>query len=162
MNRQVAELAEQLRDPSVQERRQAAEALARRPAEAGPAQDSLLAALDDGDLLVRSHAALALGRMQPPAVEQMMATLDHPFPGARHAAARRSVWSAGTAAPAVPKLVELLRSREDAVKYAARESLGRIGPAAVSSLLEEMRAGPPVARVAAAELSVRSAARRRH
>ena len=151
MSRPVAEVAEQLGESSVERRREAAETLARRPGEAGPAQDALLTALGDPDLLVRSHAAIALGRSRPPAIGLLIGTLNHADSGSRHGAALALALIGPPAAPAVPRLVQLLRAEVAAERYAAKEALGRIGPAAVPALLDELVAGPPAARAAAAD-----------
>jgi HEAT repeat protein len=150
--RPVAELAEQLREPFLERRREAAEALALRASEAGPARSQLLVALADPDLLIRSHAAMALGKIKPPVVGLLIEALNHPNAGARHGAAVALGLIGAPAAPAVPRLVEMLRAPEVAVQHGTKVALERIGPPAVPALLGELLEGPPAARATAAEV----------
>src|SRR5438874_1399768 len=148
MQPSVAELVEQLNSGVVADRRRAVAGLVRLGSEAGEAVGPLMAALADADYLVRSQAAIALGRIGPPAVEPLTAALADPGVSREAAEALGRVGPA--AAAAVPQLVRLLRA-DEAVSLAAAEALGKIGAASVPALLDELRDGPPLGRKRAAE-----------
>jgi len=99
-----------------------------------PAIPALLDALHDRDVRVSMSAAMVLGQVAPDSLTGLIATLDDSKTSARHAAMTGLTQIGFRTAPAVPKLVSLLRSSTDRAR--ARLALEAIGKPAVPSLIE--------------------------
>ncbi len=109
--------------------------------ECGPLAEPLLrqaiARLADPGLLVRVHAALALGkiRRRPEfSIPALLNALQDPKPSVRCAAAAAIGKFGPEAEVAVPKLMEMLRSPISLVRADAAAALGKIGPKAAAAL----------------------------
>lgn len=128
----------ELRDPSVEVRLNAAEALARMGEEARPAAVALVAACGDVDSEVRDWATAALEGMGPPSSDNLkplidLLHIDNPLV---------AYWAAtllgrleDAAADAVDALVKSMReSTATEVRQRSAWALGRIGPAAKAAI----------------------------
>jgi HEAT repeat protein len=151
----VPVLAELLRSDRVGARWKAAEMLGQMEKEAQPAVPALVQALHDDDAHVRFVAASALDALgytgsETIPVWQTMLSSDNPLP------AIRGLAHCGTAAaPAVPRLIELLQDRDSEIRWNAARTLGLIGPqakAAVPALISALKKDDdPLVREHAAE-----------
>ncbi|TWT58138.1 putative lyase [Thalassoglobus neptunius] len=117
----VTELAQNLQTGELDERRDAAYALAALGSDAEPALEALISGLGDKDQQVWTQSAMAIARIGP------------------------------RAEAAIPTLVENLDRYEDQVRYRAAWVLGQIGTAAVEPLIEVTRGYQDRARGAAAD-----------
>jgi HEAT repeat protein len=115
--------------------------------------DALAPLLRDEDETVRCQAAEALGKVGGP-VDILMPALDDPAAPVRAATARGLKALGRAAAPAVPRLVELLQDRDDAVRAAATDAVTAAGPLdqeTATKLAEGLESADNVVRAQAAE-----------
>ncbi|MEW4488881.1 HEAT repeat domain-containing protein [Thalassoglobus sp. JC818] len=117
----VAELSETLQTGELEERRDAAYALAALGPDAEPALEALISGLSDKDQQVWTQSAMAIARIGP------------------------------RAESAIPTLIENLDRYEDQVRYRAAWVLGQIGSKAVEPLIATTRGYQDRARGAAAD-----------
>jgi HEAT repeat protein len=132
---------------------QAAAALAEAGTRAAGLADALAPLLNDADETVRCQAAESLGRIGG-SLELLTPALDDPSAPVRAAAARGLKALGRDAAPAVPKLVELLQDRDEAVRAAATDAVAAAGPLDADSatkLAEGLTSEDNVVRAQAAE-----------
>jgi HEAT repeat protein len=123
----VTALQQALGDTLATIRCQAAVSLGRAGSVGSCAAETLAGLLLDSDEGVRCRAAEALGRVGGEA-GRLVAALDDPAANVRVAAARGLRSLGRAAAGAVPKLVELLRDRDQVIREAATEALAAAGP----------------------------------
>jgi len=139
----AAQFAAALRSESVQERRDAAMALARLGEGAAPALPALLTAVSDADEETRYYALLALGEAggkAPEVVPALSARLAANHSAAIRCAAAHALGRIGpAAAPAAPALAEMLRSHNERVRCTGATALAAIGEAAGDVLLAGLR-----------------------
>ena len=106
--------------------------------EAKIAVPALTALLKDKDSYLRLAATKALGQIGPeartaiPALVAVRGYMEVPIDAARRSETRQvGPWALGQIGPpAIPALVELLKDKDPAVRFAAAEGLGKIGPQA--------------------------------
>ncbi len=117
--------------PEPQVRSRAINAIQRMGKAAAPAGPDLVAALSDGDPLVRSAAARLIGDLAPDVVGAVPVLVGL-FPDREAMRAVGEFKQKG--APAVPDLIELLSHADAAVRRQAVRTLGRIGKSALAAL----------------------------
>lgn len=127
-----------LRDPAAtaEVRWTAAELLGKLGSAARPATADLVAALDDSDSHVRSVVATSLSTIEAPAAE-VVAPLAKSLDREATVAALRALSVFGPdAAPALPKLIEILndKSREPEIRWNAARTIGKMHAAAASAI----------------------------
>lgn len=122
--------------PEPEVRWRAADALGRMGKDARPAAKELVAALSDGDPLVRAVAVRAVGALAPD-VEGGVAGLLALFPDVEAIRAAARFGPAGAAA--VPSLLELLKHEDVGVRRQAVRALGKIGTPSLAALPELIR-----------------------
>ena len=122
--------------PEPAARWRAAEALGKMGPAGAASGPALVAVLDDPDPLVRGVAARTVGELTPdpgaavPVLVKLFPDVDAIRAAAKYKAA---------AGPAVPRLTELLRHDDPAVRWQAGRALGKIGEPALSALPELVR-----------------------
>lgn len=134
--RGMEELLRRLRDGSVAERRQAAEALAQRGEEARAAA-ALAKAAGDQDEAVRNWAGSALESLGPPhatALAELMELCGHADPNVRYWAVTLIGRLGAEASRATSLLANLLEGSALEVRQRAAWALGKIGPAALGAI----------------------------
>lgn len=121
-----------LEDPEWLVRKAAAQALARRGAEAQSAVIPLLKALSDSQWIIRESSAYALGAVSvnDPPVNELIAALEDPQWHVRKAAATALIGCGHAAAPAVAPLTRALQDPEWHVRKPAAQALAAVGPQA--------------------------------
>jgi HEAT repeat protein len=117
--------------PDARVRARAVNALDKMGKDAAPASGDLVAALADGDPLVRSATARVVGELAPD-VPGAIPALVVLFPDREAIRAVSQFKEAG--APAVPRLTELLDHADEAVRRQAVRTLGKIGGPALPAL----------------------------
>jgi RNA polymerase sigma factor (sigma-70 family) len=103
--------------------------------------DALLSALRDKDPSVRDTAVIALGQAGAPAVSPLLALVREKGE-VRQLAIQALGNMDSTAAPAVPILIEIVRSGDYTSRYYAVMALARLGPvakAAIPVLIDQLR-----------------------
>jgi HEAT repeat protein len=122
--------------PEPEARWRAADALGKIGKDATPAGPALVAALSDGDPLVRRVAARSLGELAPDVADAVPALVAL-FPDIE---AIRAVARFGPhAAPAVRPLLDHFANPDPAIRWQAARAVGKIGPPAVSAVPELAR-----------------------
>jgi len=127
----VAEYAEGLADPSVAVRREAAAALEKLGPRAAGALLPLLAALRDDDMLVRTHAIVALGRLGTISYRPLTDALQSANVLVRRGAAGALALQMPDAAAAAPLLMTALDDPDEGVRANAGRGLAALGTRAV-------------------------------
>jgi hypothetical protein len=84
--------------------------------------------------------AEALGRIGPPAIPQLIASLQSADPEVRLISAQVLARMGSDAKEAVPHLIPLLKDPDERIRKAAARTLGRIGPEAAAAVPELMEA----------------------
>lgn len=149
----VENLRRALSDDLAAVRAAAAAALGRAGAAAAYTADTLAGRLADADETVRCRAAEALGAVGA-GPELLAPALDDPAAPVRAAAALGLKCLGRRAAPAVPRLIELLQDRDDAVRAAAGEAVKGAGPldnGATTKLADGLSSPDTTVRAQAAE-----------
>jgi HEAT repeat protein len=113
-----------------------ADALGKIGKDAASAGPELIAALADTDPLVRGVAARSVAAVTPDAAEAVPALMKL-FPDVDAIRAVSRYGKAG--APAVPRLIELLKHDDSVVRWQSARALGKIGEPAVPAVPELMR-----------------------
>jgi HEAT repeat protein len=130
-------LAELLRDPRVDIRRSAADALIDLAPDTASIQPALRLALRDNDSRVAGDAARALGALKQrasPSVPALVKTLTHEDPYVRVYVAEALASIGPKSAVATNDLARALSDPAPGVRWAASEALASIGPAAQSAV----------------------------
>jgi len=127
----VSEWIEALADPSTAVRREAAAALEELGPKAAGALLPLLAALRDDDMLVRTHAIVALGRLGAISTRPLTDALQSANVLTRRGAAGALALQMPVAASAAPLLVAALDDPDEGVRANAGRGLAALGTTAV-------------------------------
>ena len=127
----VSEWAEALGDPSAAVRREAAAALEQLGPKAAGALLPLLAALRDDDMMVRTHAVVALGRLGSISTRPLTDALHSANVLTRRGAAGALALQMPFAASAAPLLVAALDDPDEGVRANAGRGLAALGTTAV-------------------------------
>jgi HEAT repeat protein len=127
----VNEYVEALADPSVAVRREAAAALENLGPRAAGALLPLLGALRDEDMLVRTHAIVALGRLGTVSYRPLTDALQSANVLVRRGAAGALALQMPDAAAAAPLLISALDDPDEGVRANAGRGLAALGTTAV-------------------------------
>ena len=137
----VSEWVEALSDPSAAVRREAAAALEQLGPKAAGALLPLLAALRDDDMLVRTHAIVALGRLGSISTRPLTDALQSANVLTRRGAAGALALQMPEAASAAPMLVAALDDPDEGVRANAGRGLAALGTTAVYKPTERATTG---------------------
>jgi len=154
----LEKLVAQLSASDVASRREASYQIARRGPAAKDAVPALITALADGDKQVWSMAIATLAELGPlsaDAIPALIAGLDpRQKSGPRYRKGAEVPFRSAYAlsrigAPAIPPLLEVLKSQDSVARGAAARALGGMGPVAkeaILPLIENLRFDPPMER----------------